>query len=546
MNDLNLEISQAESFIFICKSGLKVDSRDDRWQLLPNKGKGNNIAVGWLHNSNMSEKEKNIVLDVFINISRTSAASTISGINSSIKPFLSSGIPDLITLKNLWSGLKLNQKKGLNQFFSRLKRLGYKEYNEIHKFTTSNLPKDKEGNHLDPTTGSLTDIENDSLIRNINMKLSTLLIKEDYFDEDYDLSKFSKLKNSISSKLLISIIRRPKQLAILKWCDLIPVGSSFNNKSIDNNISSVGPNSLQLRVFLVKQSKKDQSERSNPESSPIYINENFSNEITKYKLIYIKGIKKLLNSNKIAINESELINLLNNFPIFPSNNIFELKVRDLDEVNKIFTYESIFLHDSEQNLTASFRRNKFISERVSNPKICNNRIRHTVLTRQAQAGLPLPQLAKITGVTIGAVRKYLDMDYSSRKMIDENFIGNEFYRRAFTNPINENNLNINPIYSGEFLTIGSAIKTQNCNNCQTKLAKPIGCYGCNNFNPIIESDHRKILKEAENKLEINTQKLISPTHHPSLEKLRNQIFWIKHTITICDNAKENKLKNNDQ
>ncbi|MGA4816392.1 hypothetical protein ACPA9J_20675 [Pseudomonas aeruginosa] len=65
----------------------------------------------------------------------------------------------------------------------------------------------------------------------------------------------------------------------------------------------------------------------------------------------------------------------------------------------------------------------------------SNRIRHTVVTRGAQNGLPAVQLAKMTGVTVPAARHYIDLDYVSRREIDTKYIGNEFLKKAFSHTL---------------------------------------------------------------------------------------------------------------
>ena len=47
------EVDIAPSF-FSAKSGLMVNALDDEWVILPNKGKGAQVSVGWVHASDMS------------------------------------------------------------------------------------------------------------------------------------------------------------------------------------------------------------------------------------------------------------------------------------------------------------------------------------------------------------------------------------------------------------------------------------------------------------------------------------------------------------
>ncbi|HEP8690786.1 TPA: hypothetical protein VDU43_006131, partial [Pseudomonas aeruginosa] len=214
------------------KSGLMVNTSDDVWILLPNNGKGKRLCVDWVHSSNMPDDDKKLILSVFVDYVRTKAASTASGIVCNVKPFMLNGIPSLARVKSIWSGLQTNNKKGLNQFFGTLSRQGNTRYEEYHKFTRTHLDKGKD-NTLDPSIGALSDIEFDSLARQINEN-----IQEFDWGASRDLLFFqsprlyARLRNIVTNKLLLSIVRRPIQIALLKWSDLIPSGASFRDAGI--------------------------------------------------------------------------------------------------------------------------------------------------------------------------------------------------------------------------------------------------------------------------------------------------------------------------
>ncbi|MCF5725541.1 hypothetical protein GIV38_28410, partial [Pseudomonas syringae] len=126
------KVINKKAFLVTAKSGLEVNTEEDVWVLLPNNGKGHSLNVGWVRSSDMREDEKDLILNVFIYYVRTKAASTASSVNTNVKPFMSGGIPSLDRLKVIWSGLKTNQKKGLNQFFGTLSKQGHKRFKEVH------------------------------------------------------------------------------------------------------------------------------------------------------------------------------------------------------------------------------------------------------------------------------------------------------------------------------------------------------------------------------------------------------------------------------
>jgi len=152
------------------------------------------------------------------------------------------GIPSLASVKAFWSGLKTNSKKGLNQFFGTLSKQGNERFEEYHKYTSSHLDKRKI-NTLDFSKGALSDIEFDSLAKQLNEDL-----QEFDWAADRDLSFYQSstlygdIKNRVTSKLLLSIVRRPIQISIQKWSDLIPTGASFHDARIHamDEIGTVG------------------------------------------------------------------------------------------------------------------------------------------------------------------------------------------------------------------------------------------------------------------------------------------------------------------
>lgn len=525
---------------FISKSKLTVNVFDDEWILLPNKGKGWKVKVGWLHASDMCKEDKILVFDVYVHYASRNAAGTCATLITNTKRFLQGGIPSLKELKAFWSNLKVGQKKSLNQFFRCLVQLGNKEFNKYHRYTKSRLDK-KVNNHLDPNKGSFNNIEFDSLSREINYRIR---------DVDWDVardidyftgSSFSKVRNIVSSKILLSLVRRPIQISNIKWCDLIPEGASYDDNKIDDNlISSIGANTLQLRIFLAKDDNLN-GNRDVPESYPIHVSENLSEVIVKYKKLYTLGVRLMLDKSLLNISDKRLVKIIQNMPMFPSSDMFDQVFEKVSNIENIFSYESTAFHVSEGAIASAIRYIKPVSNRTSECIATSNRIRHTVLTRGARDGLSVNQLARMTGVTVPAVRHYIDLDYSSRKMIDEKYIGNEFLKRAFSTPVSIKDVDEEHIVDHNFNPVGVKRKLASCTKCSIKMGKPLGCYGCYNFLPILEADHRSELAIAENKKNFNEKGLLSPLKGNEVEKLEKQIFYIKCTIAICDDILSNKV-----
>ena len=530
----NIPLKRKRELIFTARSGLLVNVCDDIWIILPNNGKGSRVYVGWVNSSDISEEDRSFIVDVFVYYARTKAASTTSGIVVNVKPFVMSGIPSLARIKAIWSGLITNNKKGLNQFFGTLSKQGNARFDEYHAFTSAHLDKNKI-NVLDPSRGALSEIEFDSLAKQANKNLLGVDWAADRDINFYQSNNFfGRLRYKVTNKLLLSIVRRPIQIALLKWSDLIPTGASFNDSSIraGDEIGTLGGQTLQLRVFIAK--SKGSFAREFPERYPLHLSEELSKVLSDYKKVTLHGLALLMESSGIKMDQSELLSLMVNIPMFPDISLFEIRFDTSDLFKSLFTQNSTAYHISESSITQALRWVRFSSDRVPDCIATSNRIRHTVLTRGAQDGLSAAHLAKITGVTVPAARHYIDLDYQSRRMIDSKYIGNEFLRNAFSGVITMGTEGDESIVDHRFNPVGAPQDKRSCLTCSTRMGKPLGCYGCPNFRPILEADHRLVLAEAEDKLIVNRTSLINPLHGRSIEKLETQIVWVKLTIAICD------------
>lgn len=524
-----------QSVLIIAKSGLKVDTSDDIWVILPNKGKGYRLSMSWVRSSDISDGDRELILGVVIYYVRTKAAATAAGVVSNVKPFLVRGIPSFNTLRSIWSGLKTNNKKGLNQFFGTLFKQGNEQFQAYHAFTSSNLDRPKV-HSLDPSSGALSAFEFDSLARRVNDNVREFDWAAQRDLDSYRSSTFfGRVRNLVTNKLLLSIVRRPIQIALLKWSDLIPAGASYHDGGIrvKDELRSLGGHTLQLRVYIAK-SKGMLSPRECPERRPLHLSEDLSKIMRDYKEIFFKGLGMLLASNKLNVSKSDLLALMDDIPMFPDGNLFELKVSSLDEFKGLFTQQSTAFHISEASVATAMRLLKFDSDRTGKCIATSNRIRHTVLTRGAHDGLSAAHLAQITGVTGPAARHYIDLDYSARRLIDSNYVGNRFLKAAFSGTVTDAYEGEEVLLDGQFNPVGGVHSKRSCLGCASVSGRPLACYGCRNFRPILEANHRSVLADAEDKLALNRNALTNPLHTRSVEKLERQIAWVKLTIEVCE------------
>lgn len=529
-------IQLGHSVILTAESGLQFNILDDEWKILPTKSKGHLIPMAWLHESAMPDEHWHLLIDVYTTYARTKAASTTFGIVGNTKTYFANGIPKLIELKVKWSGLPTHQKKSFNQVFGTLCKLGYKRFTDYHNFTKNHLDKENK-NNLDPARGALTDIEFDAAAKLTNNNLAAIDWSRHTDLPFFQSNAFSHVRTFVANKLMLASIRRPIQLSLLKWCDLIPAGASFGDRGIEgmNEIGTLGASTLQLRVFHAKE-KGSSHPRSHPERYPIHLSEDLSLALTKYKQFCLRGLELTLKASGLKVGQDVLLEISNNIPIFPSVELFKWQASSLEAFKIAFTSTSTLFHAADHQLTFSLN---VPSDRASFCHVSNNRIRHTALTRGAQQGLEPVQLARITGVTVPAARHYVDMNYESRRLIDEKYLGNEFLKRAFSRSVTLAPEGEEIIMGHNFNEVGGTRSKPECTTCNAQLGRPLGCYGCPNFRPFLEADHRSELNIAQNKLDVNRKFLLNPLETGSIEKLEIQIEWIKLTVAICD---ENLLK----
>lgn len=537
----NLEAHNTNDRSFVSKLGMVVYRDDSIWELSPIKCKGWKIDLNWLYSDTLPSYDREIILNVLENYSKTKSVSTVSSINTNIKPFFSNGIIELTRLEQIWSSLKVNHKKGLNQFFATCKKLDYKQFIPYHSWTKCRLPKTSNKNIYSASKGGLTELEYNSLINEINLNVQTALENQNINNANgFSIKTFTALRNALAAKLLVSIVRRPFQLVQMKWCDLLPIGQRFDDKT--NNIESIGQNSLQLRVFRIKQSGGTDSFRYDAERDSIYIHEIMSEQLILYRKVYFDGFKLVLKKSRIDIPDN-ILDLFYNLAIFPDISLFKKDFSSLKEISALCVDDTLFSHIGEQTITNLLPKLKVNSDRTNKCIVTNNRLRHTILTRGAEDGLSGPQLAKITGVTVPAVRSYIDMNFETRRLIDEKYIGNSFLDKAFNKPTEKARNEC--ILDGHFNPVGNLSNANHCSGCNKKMGKPIGCYGCHNFTAILEADHQAVLDVAACKLKINLTSYSTPLNTRFIKQLSEQIKWIKYTIHVCDEMIKSKRSIND-
>ncbi|MEF3097762.1 hypothetical protein QFJ66_00250, partial [Raoultella terrigena] len=113
-----------------------------------------------------------------------------------------------------------------------------------------------------------------------------------------------------------------------------------------DEIGTVGGQTLQLRVFIVK-SKGAQFSRERPERYPIHLSEYISRVLIDYIRVVLDGLRRVMDSAEIQVDQSVLLCLMNDMPMFPAVDFFEVRFDSLDLFKSLFTPKSTDDHISE-------------------------------------------------------------------------------------------------------------------------------------------------------------------------------------------------------
>ena len=398
---------------------------------------------------------------------------------------------------------------------------------------------------FDPVKGIYTDEEMLEIQEKLRLKVSDLLSKLSR-DIVPSLNIYFSLSNIIGLLLLISIYRRPVQLAMIKWSDVLPVGVSFKNHRYavhspapkeETGFSDV--EQLHLRTFKAKRGygfreyAEHRSHRLEPE---------FSKLIGIYRYFYQLLLMDRLTRQGIQLSEEEREDLLYRCPLFPQEEIFKTQYNTKRNLFSVLGYQSDVMHRSSNILITAFNRTSkrlaLSSTRIDIFNISNNRSRHTVITNAIERGLSAAQAASITGVTSGVIKEYMQLDIKGRVAINEAMAGQRMLSQFSRISLNELKNLDDFVVKNEFDEVQGSLKSNTlCQTCEARICKPMGCYGCDNFRPFWDADHESNLAMIEQKIAFNDGS--NPDKY-TLKKLQNSRLYCEVTISLIMEIKLNK------
>lgn len=523
-NKLTYGILNRDSFEFISSNGLTFNALDDSW-LLNDIGKnGLYLDIKFLNEKHFDDETN---LDIRLTIAKAATTLSISTIKNMTyclknKNYKSLSITDIASsLPNINN----HDLKALKILFKHLVDHNKLKYIDTYNYLSS--IKFNNNKNYDYKKHSYSDIEKHSIITKLNNRINQC-IERLVIDSKDNMNCFNKkeLKNIrllIGIRLMMGLVRRPSQLSCLKWIDIIPVGSDFNDIEIENIYNYSDINELQVRIFKGKQG--DLKFRKNVEKYPLIINHNISEELLFYRYYYKKSLKIYLKNILGQMKDDDFESIFPLCPIFFCNTLFEMKIKNIEELSLIITEKSQSFHCPVDKFSLMLNHK---AENIGIP-ITNNRWRHTINTAAILKGLPINDVAKITQVTTKAIKYYIDLNHNERNMIDDKFIANDFIGNIFSqNIINILDKSKNIIINEDSNILGQNDCNHTCSNC--KSSRPIGCYGCDNFHALITANHNDVLQEANRKYNIR-KSLGEPLSN--LSRLSTQIKLIEKTIELC-------------
>jgi hypothetical protein len=140
----------------------------------------------------------------------------------------------------------------------------------------------------------------------------------------------------------------------------------------------------------------------------------------------------------------------------------------------------------------------------------------------------------VLGNTPQAASCYIELDLEARGDIDEAMAGVKLFTQYSTKSVAELKNEYSQSVVNEFdQEQGLILNRKNCHTCGAQLGKPLGCYGCANFRPHVDGDHRGNLVKAQSKLEVNRVGEARET----IRRIELCVLWIRATIWACDEMK---------
>lgn len=512
------------------------------------------MNLRFIHESNLSKEQKEDIISLLAfraqHLSQKGLEKTIWGLIAIFKER-----PNTFTASSFDKAFKIyvpDSYKGaikysIKAFINAANEFKSQVFNAFYLNHCQNLGgRNAKRRHLDSAKGAHTPAEFDSLFEGARM-----LIQKMHQELDKPRPFYAKNKNSSVGFLMggmlwilmLSILRRPVQLAQIKMGDFRTSDGEFVGWGSSNSTILMDYDELKLQTYRAKTGLPP---RSDLDTDLHLLNRQNSLLILKYSSkLFLEQIHRLKEVG-ITLSPSETKDLFKKYPIFPSYTALVSSKRfgSKCDILQYLSFDTLAGHSDVNSLITlsqiaaeNILRPIYFSDRVPDPARVsgNNRIRHTVLTSMAREGVDVHTLAAITGVSVNSVRMYVDMSPEERILVDE-ILGKNAALSSFgkvriqDQMYEDDDLAFNE-YGDSF---GSHEKSSRCTGCREVLPVPLSCYGCDNFNAFVDADHTSERDKAIKKYKFNIN---NGQSEDSLKRLAKAIEYIDITIIKCEQRK---------
>ncbi|HAT6803313.1 TPA: hypothetical protein JAN03_14930 [Citrobacter freundii] len=429
------------------------------------------------------------------------------------------------------------------------------------------LPR-KKSNHWDVRSGSLSNYEMVDLSGKTDSWSKILLNEARYYNwarkrvtfrkelKNLDLKKqedleklrlndnrFICLKQLISFRFSSLYGLRPSQIRLIMWDNF------FKGEG-----NSIPPLLLEGECYFRPAFTKQVDDESKKHlAEPRVVPDFFLEELSELKKIISYKLKNFYSDAGFSISPADINKLVKQMPVIPRMNY----PSDLTSFNtkdaltfSLRNQDTMSLKcDIAAYLKSYFKLIEPESDRLTKKKykLSANRFRHTLVTNMISEGYePGVISAMLCHTDENSFLNYVDIPADVQHKIDTlrddaDFLVNAAngmfsmaLRERITDSISENEKVIEELNAG---ILGKSASLPMCRSC--KEAKPVCCYGCINFRPLISANHHiyltKMVKEYYEKINNGYSKLALSSYESIIKKIRLTIYHceiLKKSLTV--------------
>lgn len=400
----------------------------------------------------------------------------------------------------------------------------FTEYDELLDEVRSYKVHNSKPNVYDADKGALTEFEYHSLKQRLDQLSHEITARIEMGGLSY--GALIVYRSLIIMRLLIITSRRPSQLSMLKWCDL-----QIGMTSILDEFAIAIPSAKKFNA---------RGFRHSFEGMAIPLNEEFSRELFGFKAASFKYLKNIFSKACRDFCPEKFAQVFDFFPLIPHAGLLtssrsqriELPESFEELIQLLGPKSSTFHTEGSGSITGSFSMlDEITSDRGVNvnKSAGSRRFRHTVGSMLALKGFDILTISNSLGVTPKAAKYYIDLMPESRRQIDEKVKDLRSLAKRFIGHVVTRVEQNNAIYDESGFVCGGVENASACLICTD--ARPIGCYGCENFRPLASANHQEVLKQVK---KIHDNWLEAGADGVVLAPIRNKIKSIEATIIACE------------